>query len=132
MTPFAGEGVNAGMRDALDLVAAIEKSLTEKTDLDLAVQDWEESMFERSADFMADTMVNKMSMYAQDAPYSFFAAMTGVFARENGYDVKKGWMSWLPITKTAYGVFCCIGTFGAVRRRVTDFLRGQRQGVVTI
>ena len=121
MTPFAGEGVNAGMRDALDLVGAIEKSVTEKTDLDLTVQGWEESMFERSAVFMADTMVNKMGMFAQDAPYSFFAAMIGVFARANGYDVKKGWMSWLPVTKTAYAFVWAIGTFGVVRRRVIDF-----------
>lgn len=117
------------MRDTLDLVAAIEKSLTEKTDLDLAVQGWEESMFEGSADFMADTVVNKMGMYAQDAPYSFFADMIGVFVRAHGYDVKKGWMSWLPVTKTAYAFFWNIGTFGAVRRRVTDVFRRQQQRI---
>ncbi|KAK5096971.1 hypothetical protein LTR70_006272 [Exophiala xenobiotica] len=127
MTPFAGEGVNAGMRDALDLVGAIEKSVTEKTDLDLAVQAWEESMFERSAVFMADTMVNKLGMFAQDAPYSFFAAMIGVFARANGYDVKQGWMSWLPVTKTAYAFVWAIGTCGVVRRHVIDIFRGQQQ-----
>jgi len=129
MTPFAGEGLNAGMRDSLDLTAAIEKSLTEETDLDEAVKVWEESMFERSAEFMADTMLNKTGMYAEDAPYSFFASMMTVVAREFGYDLNRGWMAWVPISKTVYGICWTVGTFGAFRRRAKDLFRGQQQGI---
>lgn len=130
MTPFAGEGVNAGMRDALDLMVAIEKSLIEGTDLDMAVKVWEGTMFERSAEFMARTMVNKTGMYAQDAPYSFFAAMVGVIAREFRGNVKKGWLASLPITQTAYGFFWVVGTFGALRRRVKELFQGRQQAII--
>jgi len=126
MTPFAGEGVNAGMRDALDLSAAIEKALEEKSDIDTAVKEFEESMFVRMAEFMQKTLINKNGMYADDAPYTFFTGMLGVVAEEMHYDLEKGWLSWLPIKSTAYGVLWSMGTFGAVRRRVTDLMRSKK------
>lgn len=129
MTPFAGEGVNAGMRDALDLFNAIETAIKEESDLDAAVTQFEESMFERAAGFMADTLTNKNGMFAHDAPYTFFADMVGVMVRElSGYDVTKGWKSWLwwPVRTTAYGIIVTIGSYGAVKRRVKDLFRSQQ------
>ncbi|KAJ9653048.1 hypothetical protein H2198_007754 [Neophaeococcomyces mojaviensis] len=127
MTPFAGEGVNAGMRDALDLSAAIEAASTEKKDVDAAIKEFEESMFVRMADFMQKTLINKNGMYADDAPYSFFAAMVGVVTKELGYDISKGWLSWLPIRSTAYGIVWSIGTFGAVRRTIRNLGNGKQR-----
>ncbi|KAK5938013.1 hypothetical protein PMZ80_009602 [Knufia obscura] len=129
MSPFAGEGVNAGMKDSLDLAATIEKAVTEQTELDSAVKAYEESVFERSVKFMTETLVNKTTMYAQDAPYPFFGVIVGAIAKETGYDLKKGWRSYLPVTRTVYGVCWMVGTFGALRRRITDMLRGKQEAI---
>ncbi|KAK5071444.1 hypothetical protein LTR64_004778 [Lithohypha guttulata] len=125
-TPFAGEGVNAGMRDALDLAAAIESSIKENQDLDRLIADFEESMFVRTKVVMQDTMMNKDGMFAHDAPYSLLANFVGVAAREFGYDLDKGWISWVPLRSAARGVFWTMGSYGAVSRRVKDALIGQK------
>lgn len=127
MTPFAGEGVNAAMKDALDLSAALQSSLKEKRiDVDIAVRQFEESMFERAKDFMFRTKVSKEGMFAQDAPYSFFVTMVGVVAKEVGWDLNRGLMSWIPVRKLAYAVFWGIGTFGALRRRCWRLMTGTK------
>lgn len=121
MTPFAGEGVNAAMMDALELTAALEGSFKEgKTEADGAVRSFELSMFRRARDFMHKTMVSKEGMFAQDSPYSFFVNMIAIVAKEVGWDLQKGFLYWIPISKLAYGAFWVMGTFGAVRRRCTE------------
>lgn len=124
MTPFAGEGVNAAMKDALDLSAALEEALGEKhSDIDTAVGGFEESMFARAEEFMHKTMVSKEGMFAQDSPYSFFVNMAGVVAKEVGRDLDRGWLRWIPVRKLAYTIFWTMGTFGALRRRCVDMMR---------
>lgn len=127
MTPFAGEGVNAAMKDALDLSAALQSSLQEqKFDVDTAVKQFEESMFERAKVYMYRTKVSKEGMFAQDAPYSFFVTMTGVVAKEVGWDLNRGFMYWIPVRKLAYAFFWGMGTFGALRRRFWALVRGTK------
>lgn len=127
MTPFAGEGVNAAMKDALELSAALESSLKEeKIDIDAAVRNFEESMFERAKEFMHKTMVSKEGMFAQDAPYTFFVSMTALVAKQVGWDLNRGFMYWVPVSKLAYTMFWSMGTFGAIRRRAAALLRGTR------
>ncbi|KAG6899799.1 hypothetical protein C0993_006849 [Termitomyces sp. T159_Od127] len=72
MTPFAGEGVNAAMRDALELAKRVKEAA--KLDgegrteaLDKAVREYEGEMFERARKVMAQTMQNKNAMYADEA-----------------------------------------------------------------
>lgn len=127
MTPFAGEGVNAAMKDALDLSAALEDALGEKhIDIDTAVRGFEESMFKRAEDFTLKTMINKEGMFALDSPYSFFVSMVGVVAKELGRDLDHGWLRWIPVRKLTYTVFWTMGTFGAFRRRCMDTIRGRK------
>ena len=120
MTPYAGEGVNAGMKDALDLFEKM-KGVVKGDDLDLAVREFEESMFVRAVDFMKATAVNKNGMHAMDAPYGVFSDYAGVAMREfSGFDVSDGWRwyVWLPVKSLVYGVFWSMGTYGAIRRRL--------------
>ncbi|KAG6874121.1 hypothetical protein C0995_005537 [Termitomyces sp. Mi166 len=76
MTPFAGEGVNAAMRDALELakrvkeVAELDREGRAEV-LDRAVKEYEEEMFGRSREVMSETMRNKNVMYTDNAPESF-------------------------------------------------------------
>ncbi|GLB39949.1 putative FAD binding domain containing protein [Lyophyllum shimeji] len=84
MTPFAGEGVNAGMRDALELATRI-RAVAGAVDaggqereiaLDAAVRDYEAEMFARSREVMADTYRNKEGMFDEGAPESYVAKMS--------------------------------------------------------
>ncbi|KAG6879154.1 hypothetical protein C0992_004750 [Termitomyces sp. T32_za158] len=79
MTPFAGEGVNAAMRDALELAKRVKEAAklggNGRTEaLDRAVREYEREMFERARKVMSQTMRNKNAMYADNAgttPQSF-------------------------------------------------------------
>lgn len=126
MTPFAGEGVNAGMRDALDLAEAVKKSIHDGSELDKQVADFEESMFVRMQDFMTETQTNKNGMYALDAPYSFFTAMVGTVAKEFGYPLDKGVMWFVPVKGITYSVFWLMGSYGAARRRLRNMFRAEQ------
>lgn len=121
-TPFAGIGLNCGMKDALDLADSIKEVLEEKRDLNTAVEEFESTMFSRAAEDMAKTEVNKRGMFADDAPYSFFADMTGVVAKEMGKDLTKGFWSWIPFWYMVYALVAVMGTWGAFRRKVWPFL----------
>ncbi|KAH0590074.1 hypothetical protein H2248_000250 [Termitomyces sp. 'cryptogamus'] len=75
MTPFAGEGVNAAMRDALELAKRVREVANldgagRAEALDKAVREYEEEMFKRSRRVMSETMRNKNAMYADNAPES--------------------------------------------------------------
>lgn len=83
MTPFAGEGVNAAMLDALQLSQAIVLALTgsEQEDskweqrLDDQVREQEQNMMQRMGPFMEETYENLEMIFAEDAPRGFVEFM---------------------------------------------------------
>lgn len=127
MTPFAGEGVNAGMRDALDLAETIKKTIDQGQDFDNQVAEFEESMFVRMQKFMTETQTNKNTMYALDAPYSFFTAMVGQVAEEFGYPLNKGLLWFVPVKGFVSSVIRVMGSYGALRRRIRKLFKAEKQ-----
>ncbi|KAG5653940.1 hypothetical protein H0H81_009297 [Sphagnurus paluster] len=82
MTPLAGEGVNAGMRDALELA----KRLSTLGDgdgeaLNAAVKEYEEEMFARLRPIMLETLTNKASYFAEGTPESIVAELKVALAK---------------------------------------------------
>ena len=75
MTPFAGEGVNAAMKDALELARAIGDVLKNGGDIDFAVKSYEKESFFRNEEVQADTMQNKTLIFREDAPIGFLERM---------------------------------------------------------
>lgn len=73
MTPFAGEGVNLAMVDAMYLSKAIVKASTEDehTELFDAIKEYEETMLERSHEKMEETWRNLELFFKPDAPKEF-------------------------------------------------------------
>ncbi|RDW88288.1 hypothetical protein BP6252_00320 [Coleophoma cylindrospora] len=73
MTPFAGEGVNAAMLDAVELakciISGIERSETP------SVQKYEKDMFERANEKSEETWRNLGIIFAEDAPKTFVELM---------------------------------------------------------
>jgi 2-polyprenyl-6-methoxyphenol hydroxylase-like FAD-dependent oxidoreductase len=63
MPPYAGEGVNMAMLDAL----VLSQRLASGSDAALAVSSYEEEMFARMRQMTADTMMNTERFYAPDA-----------------------------------------------------------------
>ena len=82
MTPFAGEGVNLAMIDALDLSKAIVKANAngESTDLFDVVKDYERTMLERSHEKMEETWRNLELFFKPDAPREFVQAFEEMMA----------------------------------------------------
>ena len=78
MTPFAGEGVNQAMADAMDLAARIIGAARGESDLDVAVRQYEEAMFPRAHAVMQETDDNKNQFFTRAPPSEWmpkFAAM---------------------------------------------------------
>ncbi|KAG6857503.1 hypothetical protein H0H87_002128 [Tephrocybe sp. NHM501043] len=77
MTPYAGEGVNAGMRDALELAKRLRKAADAEDAevLDNLVKDYEEEMFARAREVMTETYRNKLGMFDEHAPESMVERM---------------------------------------------------------
>jgi 2-polyprenyl-6-methoxyphenol hydroxylase-like FAD-dependent oxidoreductase len=85
MTPFAGEGVNSAMLDALELSQAIASALTQSpTDtsdstqeqkLDVNVRAYEQNMMQRMKPIMEETYQNLEIIFADDAPMGFVKFM---------------------------------------------------------
>lgn len=73
MTPFAGEGVNLAMADAVDLSKAIVKASTEGqiTGLFDAIKEFEETMLVKSHEKMEETWRNLELFFKPDAPKEF-------------------------------------------------------------
>lgn len=73
MTPFAGEGVNLAMLDAMDLGSAIVEASkeAEKASLFDAIKRFEAKMLERSHEKMEETWRNLELLFAPDAPREF-------------------------------------------------------------
>ena len=118
-TPFAGLGVNAAMKDALDLSEQIIESVSGGT-LDEAVKKYEQEMFPRAKEVQTRTMQNKEGMFSPDAPVGMMAAFVGVVGAEVGWPVDQGVLRWVPITKIVYAGFWLLGAFGALRRRLQE------------
>jgi 2-polyprenyl-6-methoxyphenol hydroxylase-like FAD-dependent oxidoreductase len=76
MPPYAGEGVNMAMLDALEL----SKLLLSERSSSEAVAEYETQMFDRMRQMTADTMANTEMFYAPDAA-DRVAAMFRSFAR---------------------------------------------------
>jgi 2-polyprenyl-6-methoxyphenol hydroxylase-like FAD-dependent oxidoreductase len=63
MPPYAGEGVNMAMLDAL----VLSRALLSATDIASAIASYEAEMFARMQDMTQDTMLNTEMFYAPDA-----------------------------------------------------------------
>ncbi|CAO2656908.1 Nn.00g057110.m01.CDS01 [Neocucurbitaria sp. VM-36] len=70
-TPYAGEGVNVGMKDALVLAKEIMKACNGETTLDEAIHAYEQEMFPRAAKSAAKTMRGKISHFSKDGAREF-------------------------------------------------------------
>jgi len=68
MTPFAGEGVNMAMQDAMELAQAIINS---PEDLGKAVKQYEEAMFPRAREVMQNTWDSLQVRFAPGGIASF-------------------------------------------------------------
>jgi 2-polyprenyl-6-methoxyphenol hydroxylase-like FAD-dependent oxidoreductase len=118
MTPFAGEGVNKAMKDALELAEALQQNSTD--DVDRAVRRYEEGMFPRAAKYQRKTASNKAAMFAANGTVAVMVNMVDLVADELGRDLTQGWISWVPL-KTM--VWCYATTWqvvGAWRRRLRE------------
>ncbi|KAI4122586.1 MAG: hypothetical protein LQ338_005727 [Usnochroma carphineum] len=83
MTPFAGEGVNLAMIDALDISNAVAAAAT-SDDLDEAIRVYEQEMFERSHRSMKETWHNLELMFMEDAPKSYVKEFEEMMAQFHG------------------------------------------------
>ena len=127
-TPFAGLGVNAAMKDALELFEQIVETVSGKAlSLGDAVDKYEKAMFPRAHEVQRRTMQNKEGGFRSDAPLGFMSGMMGVIGAETGWPLDKGVLGWLPITKTAYGAFWLMGISGALKRLLRETLWRRKQ-----
>lgn len=94
MTPFAGEGVNLAMLDALDLSKAIVKASTGDGNMELfdAIKDFETTMLKRSHEKMEETWRNLELLFKPDAPREFVQAFQEMMAAHGSPpEVPKGY-----------------------------------------
>ena len=77
MTPFAGEGVNLALLDALDL----SKAIIHGTDLASAVSRYEEEMMTRSHEKMEEMERNLELFFQKDAPRDFVRMFAEIIAQ---------------------------------------------------
>jgi 2-polyprenyl-6-methoxyphenol hydroxylase-like FAD-dependent oxidoreductase len=75
MTPFAGEGVNCGMRDAVELADAVVEALANGGDVDVAIKGFERGMWGRMKAVQQDTWDNLSVIFGEDAPDGFVRVM---------------------------------------------------------
>lgn len=68
MTPFAGEGVNSAMLDALELAQGIILAVRNETSLSDAVKEYETKMFVRAKANAEETVTNLKNIFEDDAP----------------------------------------------------------------
>lgn len=87
MTPFAGEGVNLGMWDALDLAAAISQAWAARGDdgrefgpaLTPLLREFEEAMFARAQEKAEESWRNREMMFAEDGAQALAGLMKSFF-----------------------------------------------------
>jgi 2-polyprenyl-6-methoxyphenol hydroxylase-like FAD-dependent oxidoreductase len=78
MTPFAGEGVNCGMRDAVELAEAIVGGLRNGEgvrEVDEGIKAFERGMWERMVGIQQETWDNLGAIFGDGAPGSFVKIM---------------------------------------------------------
>ncbi|KAL9604121.1 MAG: hypothetical protein Q9219_000709 [cf. Caloplaca sp. 3 TL-2023] len=80
MTPFAGEGVNLAMLDALNIGNMVSK-VENHNELDEALNDYERMMFERSHRSMEETWRNLQLIFVDDSPKSFVKEFEAMMAQ---------------------------------------------------
>jgi 2-polyprenyl-6-methoxyphenol hydroxylase-like FAD-dependent oxidoreductase len=117
MTPFAGEGVNKAMKDALELSAAICASQQKGGEgtLDAEVAQYEKHMFPRVSKVQAETFQNKTTMFRNDAPLGFLMSLMDSVAEEIGGF--KGRLAALVLSPIAFSYFWLRLTLGRLVRR---------------
>lgn len=91
VTPFAGEGVNMGMLDALELtellipaLRACEKGKAGWERVDQALKGYEEKMFARIEPIAKETWGNLEMIFAENAPEPFVEFFRSAFAPQLG------------------------------------------------
>lgn len=133
MTPFAGEGVNKAMKDALELAEALEKALEGKSngDSDIVADDevrkYEVNMFPRAKKYQMRTMQNKTAMFSPNGTIAFMVSLVDLISAELGYDIKKGWLSWIPLKTIVFSYAWTVQTIGSWRRRGRELFSKQSQ-----
>lgn len=115
MTPFAGEGVNKAMKDALELAEAILGN--QDGGLDAAVSQYEHAMFPRSAKTQAQTMKNKTAIYKADAPLPYLMSLMDQWADITAGTTKGRVVASWPVRALAYSYFWTRMTVGALVRQ---------------
>ena len=118
MTPFAGEGVNKAMKDALELTAAIchNQKADTNDELDTEVAKYEKNMFPRVAKVQAETFRNKTTMFQDDAPLGFLMAMMDGVAEEIGAGPVLGRIVTTALWPVAFSYFWLRLTLGRLVR----------------
>ncbi|NIG73887.1 FAD-dependent monooxygenase [Klebsiella sp. Ap-873] len=81
MSPFAGEGVNLAMADAVDLAHAI---ISQPSSLADAFKVYQEAMAARTVRFQQESAANFAMGFAADAPRELLALFTGLGAQDEG------------------------------------------------
>jgi len=77
MSPFAGAGVNLAMRDAAELAL----NLVEYTDFDMAIQNYEEKMFEYAGN-MAAVSASNLKMFFVDNAAEELAKLIAMYSEQ--------------------------------------------------
>lgn len=126
-TPFAGLGVNAAMKDALDLSELIAKCVAGEMSLNEAVEEYEKEMFPRAKVVQTRTMQNKESMFRRDSPVSFMTTMVGVIGEEFGWSLDEGVMRWVPVRKMTYASMWLFAKVGAFTRWLRETFRRRKR-----
>ncbi len=78
MTPFAGQGVHCGMRDAVELAEGIIGGLKNGGGVgkvDEEIKKFEKDMWERMVGFQQETWDNLGAIFGDDAPWAFVKIM---------------------------------------------------------
>lgn len=83
MTPFAGEGVNLAMTDALEISNAVERAAKDGN-LNEAISAYEKTMYERSHKSMKETWQNLELFFMEDAPKTFVQEFERMMAQGGG------------------------------------------------
>lgn len=127
-TPFAGLGVNAAMRDSLELAEQIINAVQQGNSIDTAVEKYETSMFPRAKQVQSQTMRNKLNGFADDAPVGFMAGQAATFGEQMGWPIDKGVLYYIPITKAWYAMFWTKTRLFAAWMHMKSFF-GRRKGI---
>ena len=130
MTPFSGEGVNIGMKDALELSKHIIKALKEdgnEAALDDAIAQYEVEAFPRAKRANTETMTNKTTMFRDDSPVGMVVTMVqGLKDETRRGEGPPGILGklifWLPVVTIAWAWCTCAQQFGIFRRKLGQTL----------